>query len=211
MRKHGLLSLVSVLLGVLSLSACDVSAPSKISLGKIRIQEQMVALPLEGAQVPKVAEQFTRTGKGDMTITISYMAREGGSRMRAEAQGDTYRKMFSQYGVSNIAVVTVPVSSRKDAEKSVVTYMASVALPPEGCHGMPGHLGAGNIAAADGYNFGCDTQTAVSKMIADPSDLMGKPGTQNGDSQRNGTIIEPYKAGTPNEQMKGFQASGIGG
>lgn len=171
----------------------------------------MVAQPLDAGHVPMIAKRFSRVGKGDMTITISYLPTDGGARARAETQGDVYRKEFFQYGVSNISVVTVPVAGRKDAGKSVVTYNAVTAIPPEGCQDIHGRTGAGNIDDADEYRFGCATQAVFSKMVADPSDLMGKPGTQNGDSQRHGTIIEPYKAGTPNQPMKGFQASGIGG
>jgi type IV pilus biogenesis protein CpaD/CtpE len=205
-----------ILIGALALSACEASTPSHVSVGKIQVQEQMVAKTLDArhidpARVDTIAEHFMRTGKGDMVLNVSYFSKDPAGRKQAQKEGEAYKKAFGQRGVTNFSVVTVPIADPRYASKAVLTYSALAASPPSGCNELPGYQGAENMETIDEYRFGCDTRAALSRMIADPSDLMGKAGTQNNDSRRSGPIIEPYKAGTPNQQMKGYQASGIGG
>ncbi|MBI3440776.1 MAG: hypothetical protein HY052_03060 [Proteobacteria bacterium] len=210
-------SLAIALIGsLMALSACDVSTPSHVTTGKIQVHEQMVAKTLDAghvdmASVSRIADHFIQTGKGEMVLTIPYLPGYPSSADRAEQRGSDYKKAFRQRGVSAFSVVTVPVKDRKYMSKAVVTYSAMTATPSEGCSALPGGQGADNMETIDEYRFGCDMQTALSRMIVDPSDLLGKAGTQNNDSRRSGPIIDPYKAGTPNQQMKGYQASGIGG
>jgi len=54
-------------------------------------------------------------------------------------------------------------------------------------------------------------QSNISKMINNPSDLLGTQPVTEADSSRNGAIIDPYMTGKPNQPLKGLQASGIGG
>jgi type IV pilus biogenesis protein CpaD/CtpE len=200
---------------MLFLSACEVTTPSQVQTGKIRIKDQMIAEMLDAHQVnpgrvKAIANNFVQNGKGGMVLTVSWLAGEHTREVFAEKQGKSFKKAFEQEGAANISVVTVPVTDKKYADKVVVTYKALTAMAPKDCNSMPGNLGGEAIDAIDEYRFGCDTRIAISKMIADPSDLMGKNGTQNSDSRRSATIIEKYQAGTPYEKTIGTNASTVG-
>jgi type IV pilus biogenesis protein CpaD/CtpE len=75
---------------------------------------------------------------------------------------------------------------------------------------MTGYVAAGSVQDVDRYEMGCETKNAMAQMIARPDDLMGNAGLPNDDSRRQGTMVEKYKAGTPNPELKGYNASDIG-
>lgn len=214
--KTQLISLIGVMAGVLLLSACDASMPSHVQARKIRLQERMVAENLDPMKVNKghvaaVANRFRQKGRGDMVLTMSYLSGDKKSQARADRVGAAYKKALTAEGVPHVSLVTVPVKSADNAAEAIITYNGLIALPAENCGAVPGHNGAATPNEINDYPIGCGMQAAIGKMIANPSDLMGKGGTQNNDSRRSGTIIEPYKSGTPNGPMGGFDASGLGG
>jgi pilus biogenesis lipoprotein CpaD len=201
---------------MLALSACDTSSPSQLQTGKMRVTNRMVAETLDArrvdpARIAVIADDYMRRGKGDMTVTVSYLAGDDYMAVAADKQGRSYRDAFARRGVSGVSVVTAPTSDRRFTGQVVVTYRALTALQAKDCTRLPGYQGAETVPEMDHYKIGCEMQAAMSKMVADPSDLLGKAGTQDGDSRRNGTIIEKHNAGTPNERMQGFQASQVGG
>lgn len=212
MRTGGFFSLLGA---VFILAACNPTAPSQVQTGKIQVKEQMVAETLDARRVDAgrvnvIADNFIRNGRGSMTLTVSHASGDK-AKTTAESRGEAYRKEMEKRGVSGISVVTVPVADAQYADRVIVTYKALTAEKPEGCRKIPGYQGAESLD--DGikqYQFGCEIQTNISKMISDPSDLLGKAGTPDGDSRRNGTIIEPYRAGTPNQKIQGMQASRVG-
>lgn len=215
MQAYKLISLAWILGVVLVLSACDASFPSQVQTGKVRLKEQIVTKMLDSSSVDPayvnvLADHIKLNGKGAVTLTVSWLSGDV-SRVRvAERQGAAYKKAFKKRGVSDIHVVTVPVADKRYVNKIVVAYQALGALPADGCSRITGHQGAENLEAMEQYKFGCETQISVSKMIVDPSDLMGKAGTQDNYSSRAGSSVGAYKAGIPNAPMQGFQASSVG-
>src|SRR3990172_2901692 len=212
MQVYRLISLSGILAVALFLSACDVSTPSRFTTGKIRVKEQMVTEVLDAgridpARVNVIADGFVRNARGGMTLAVSYPSGDSARKDSARKQGDAYKKSFEQRGASNISVVTVPVAHQQYTGRVLVTYKALAAVAAKDCNPLPGHKGADNMEAVDQYKFGCETQTAMGRMVADPSDLLGKAGTQKNDSRRSGATVESYKAGTPNQSMQGLQAS----
>jgi type IV pilus biogenesis protein CpaD/CtpE len=216
MQAYRLISLAGALVAGLALSACDVTTPSQLTTGKIRIKDQVVTQTLDAGRIDParlnvIADDFTQKAtQGKMTLTVSYLSGDARREGVARSQGNAYKKALQQRGVADISVATVPIADKQYAGKVVVTYRAQSALPPQGCKTIPGYQGADDMDAADQYQFGCNTRTAVSRMIADPSDLLGKGGTQDNDSRRSGAVVETYKSGKPNPPMKGFQASQVG-
>lgn len=213
---HRLVSLSGTLLFVLVLAACEVSTPSRVHIGKIIIQDQMVAeavtaRPLDQGRINVLSDNFMRRGKGQIVLNVPYLSEDAVSKEMAERASDSYKTAFEKRGISRVSVVMVPVAEGKYTDKIVVTYNSLAAVPSKDCHDFPGRQGADDMEAVNQYQFGCGVQTGLSKMIANPSDLMGHGGIQNNDSRRSGTVIETYKAGTPNSQMKGYSASGVGG
>ena len=204
-----------VVLAVLSLAACELSTPSQIHTGKIRVTNQIVAETLDAKRIDAgrinvIADNFVQNGRGDMVLTVSYLNDDPKRAVEAAIQGNDYKAAFAKRGVSNISVETVGVQDRQYAGQVVATYPALVALPPKDCGRIPGYMGADDLEAGDNYKFGCETKAMLSKMVSNPSDLLGRAGTQDNDSRRSGILAEPYKAGTPNKPMTGFQASSIG-
>jgi type IV pilus biogenesis protein CpaD/CtpE len=216
MQAHRLISLAGALVAGLALSACDVTTPSQVTTQKIRIKDHIVTQTLDAGRIDParlnvIADDFTRkASNGKMTLTVSYLSGDVRREGVARSQGNAYKKAFEQRGVSGVSVATVPIADKQYAGKVVVMYKAQSALAPKDCKNITGYQGADDMDAADQYQFGCNTKTAVSRMIADPSDLMGKGGTQNDDSRRSGAVVETYKSGKPNQPMKGFQASQVG-
>jgi len=211
-----LVSLAGMAAVVFSLTACDVSAPSSVNIGKIILHDQMVAEALPAAKVDRarvnvLSDGFLRRGKGEMVLNMPYLQGDPAQKKSAAALGDAYKGAFERRGVSNISIVMVPVADSRHADKIIVTYNALAALPPKGCGPLPGSRGADNLEAIESYHLGCDMQTEISRMIVDPADLAGRAGVQNNDSSRSSTVIDSYKAGKPNQSIKGFQGSGIGG
>ena len=212
MRVFRFLSLASVFF---ALTACNPVTPSQMSVEKIRIKEDVVVEMLDAGRVDAqrvnaIADQFVKTGKGKITLTVSYVPGRQ-TEEAANRYGNAYRQAFKKRGVADVAVVTVPVADAQYAEKIVTTYKAVVAVPPEGCRRIPGYQGTESLNdGAEQYQFGCEIKANISKMIADPSDLLGRAGSQDGDSRRSGAVVESFKAGTPNQKMQGMQASGVG-
>ncbi|MCE9508442.1 MAG: CpaD family pilus assembly protein [Alphaproteobacteria bacterium] len=217
MQAHRLISLAGALVAGLALSACDVTTPSQMMTQKIRIKDHIVTQTLDAGRIDParlnvIADDFTQKASNrKMALTVSYLAGDAKREGVARKQGNAYKKAFEQRGVAGISVATVPLADKQYAGKVVVTYKVQAALAPKDCKNIPGYQGADDLDAADQYQFGCNMKTAVSRMIADPSDLLGKGGTQDNDSRRSGAVVETYKSGKPNQPMKGFQASQVGG
>jgi type IV pilus biogenesis protein CpaD/CtpE len=212
MRISGLISFGGALAAGLFLGACDASVPSKVNVTSITVQEQMVTAELDAgkpdpARVHVVAEDILKRARGPVNMTVPYLP--GGEKL-AEKQAAAYTKAFAKEGIKDIHVVTVAVADVQYTRKVVIDFRALAALPPEGCQRIPGYMGAENSADEERYRYGCEHDTILSKMVADPSDLLGKSGSQDGDSRRAGPMLERYKTGVKNEPIQGMNASNIG-
>jgi pilus biogenesis lipoprotein CpaD len=195
-----------------ALSACSPTTASQVEIGKMRVKEKMVTETLDmrhmdAAKVAILASDIVKNGRSDVSLTVPYLP--GAAGAAARARGAEYKHAFTAQGVKNISVAFIPVSDRQYADNAVIAYVGIKAYAAEGCNRIPGYQGGATMDDMEGYSIGCETQAAMAKMIADPSDLLGKAGTPDGDSRRSGTIIEPYRAGTPNQPLKGMQASNI--
>lgn len=214
-RKFALLAAVAMMM---PLSACDVSTPSKVSVSPIRLKEQDAVFTLDAAhmdagRIAKLSDDYHQKGRGPMNLVMPYP--EGASPDQisaARARGEAWQKAFARQGIADVGLTLVPLASGEAGAGSLIMrYKSLAALPPKNCERLPGHQGAEDLNGSDTYSFGCETNTAISKMIADPSDLDGKESaSQDGESRRAGTVVEKYKAGTPNEPLKGFTASTVG-
>ena len=215
MQAYKFISLAGILSVALVLSACDASVPSQVQTGKIELKEQVVTKMLDSTQIDParidiLADHVKRNRKGDVTLTVSWLSGDASRERTAKKHGNVYKRALEKRGVSGIHVVTVPVMDERYINKIVMVYRSLVAQPPDNCLRLTGYQGAENLDALEKYQFGCEMQMAVSRMIVEPSDLLGKDGAQDNDSRRAGVSVENYKAGTPNKPMQGFQASSIG-
>ncbi len=215
MFRSGRETLLLVATSVLLLTACDMSLPSQVNVRQIQVKETMRAEKLDAfhmdpARVNIIADHYLRNGRGPMRMTMAYQAGEPLKEIEMQKQARLYQKAFEQKGVSNIVVDYVPMADAAYVGTAVVSYPALTALPPKDCGRLTGYQGVGNLDDMKQYKVGCDTQAAMSRMIARPADLMGTAGTPDGDSRRQGGVVEKYKTGEPNERIDGINASDIG-
>lgn len=213
MQLHRLFFLAGALGAVLALSACEASVPSRVQAGKMRVKEQIVTETLDMAhpdaeRLDTIAKNILNNGRGEVSLTIPYLK---GDIPAAGRKGAMYIEEFGKRGVKiwggSISLTLVP--DKKYANKAVLVYPAMVALPAKGCKRIPGYQGADTLDTAQAYDFGCEHQAVLSKMIADPSDLLGRDDAgQDGDSARNAVVIEAHKTGKPNGPMGGYSVGG---
>jgi pilus biogenesis lipoprotein CpaD len=197
------------------LAACDVTAPSQVTTGKIRLSTQTknIVLPAQAvdkAQVENIAADYARTGKGKVTVLVSYLDGNPVNEIKARQRGNAYKNALQRSGLSTVEVNTVSVATPPDAGQAIISYHALTASAPKNCDRITGYQGGDTLDNMKKYPIGCETKSILSQMIADPSDLMGKAGTEKDDSRRAGATVETYKTGTPNQPLKGMQASTIG-
>lgn len=204
-----------VLLSTLMLGACDVSTPSQLSVRQVQLKEEVKtttfdARSLDSDAINGIASDYSRNGRGKVSLTLSYDASGAGAQMRAKKQATHWLNAFRQNGVNDMEVDYVAMTDSAYAGQAIVSYTALVASPPKDCGRIPGYQGAETLAGAEGYGIGCETAAMLSKMVADPSDLMGKAGTPDDDSRRQGAVVENYKLGKQNQKLQGMNASAIG-
>jgi type IV pilus biogenesis protein CpaD/CtpE len=197
------------------LAACDVTAPSQVTTGKIRLstQTKTIVLPaqtVDKEQVETITADYARTGKGKISVLVSYLDGNPVNEIKARQRGNAYKSAFQRRGIPKVEVNTVSVATPTDANQAIISYHALTASAPKNCDRLTGYQGGDTLDNMRTYPIGCETKSILSQMIADPSDLMGKAGTAKDDARRAGAVVEPYKAGTPNQPLKGMQASTIG-
>jgi type IV pilus biogenesis protein CpaD/CtpE len=144
-------------------------------------------------------------------ITMPYLAGAPLSEISARRQAEAYQKAFLSEGVKDVKADLVPVATAEQTKVAVVSYGALAALPPEDCRRMIGYNGADTRTSMNRYAMGCEMKTTMSKMIAQPGDLLGRGGIAPDDSSRQGVIVQDYKDGVQNEKLDGAQASQVGG
>ena len=200
---------------LMALGACDVSTPSQIGIGQIRLQESVRTEVVDVhavdlARVNILSDDYQRNGEGGMRLIVSYLNNGRDALVTAQKQGEAYRKAFAHRGVSSLDISYVATSVQEEAGVGLVSYTVLAALPPEKCKiPIPGSQGSETVDNAMAYEIGCENQAALSRMISQPRDLEGRGGTPDGDSRRQSEVVEKYRSGEPNEKIEGFNASEI--
>lgn len=203
--------LVLPVLSLLLLSACDITTPSQVKTGQIRVTEQQVTETLKASDVDlgavdRISSDYKRNGRGPISVLVSF---SDAGTARANAQANQYKRAFAAHGV-NVSVETVSVPADTPTQ-AIVSYQAMAALPPEGCARLTGYQGAEGLYEMEGYGIGCETKTAISRMVATPDDLLGKESGTGSPSRRAGSNTEKYTNGVPNEKIEGIRSSKVGG
>ena len=212
MHKCRQILLGGVLAVVLMTSGCDVTTPSQLALNKIRVRDKMFTETLSAdhvdkGQVATVVQDIQRSGGSDATLLIPYT---DGGQTKAWDIAAAYKKAFAEKGITRLSLDVVQMEKGQTAKDAVLSFEGIVALPPADCGRMLGYQGADTLENADEYQYGCELKSNMSKMVANPSDLLGTAPAFDGNAQRNGIIVDPYVQGKPNQQLKGMTASTIG-
>lgn len=216
MRQSGLFSLAGLFSAVLLLSACDMTTPSQVETGHIRLQENMKTVTVhpatpDAAAASRIADDFKRNARGKMTMVIPYKAGQPAEELQAKRYGNQWKQTMAKAGVKDMDVNFVGVDDPQFLTRAVISYPALQAMPPEGCRRLTGYQGADSIEDVHNYRIGCEVKTAVSKMIVDPEDLLGRDSAEISEARRQGAVVESYMSGAPNEPLQGGRSSDVGG
>ncbi len=209
-------SLAFLLSATLALSACNMTTPSQLKTGDIRVHTDMKtvalsAVQVDGHAVSQIAEDYRTNGRSQPRITMPYIAGQPLSQVAAEKQAADYKRAFAAQGISEVKTDLVAVTDAAYSKTAVVSYNTRQALPPEDCRRITGYQGADTRSDVEKYGMGCEVKTAISRMIVRPDDLLGRDGTEPDDSSRQGAKVQDYKDGKKNEKLDGIQATTIGG
>lgn len=206
-------SICCIALSALLLASCDVTTPSQVRTGEIQVKDVMKTVTLDTTkmnpgEVEYIATDYLHNGSGPMRLVIPYTPGNPLNKVAAEAQGDAYGKAFTAQHVRDFRVSYT--ATVEPGAMSVLSYMALAAEPPSHCHHIAGWYGAETLNETADENFGCEIKSAESQMVARPADLLGTPGVPEDDAKRQGTLVEKYRSGTPNPELKGLNASKTG-
>lgn len=200
----------------LTVSACDVSVPSQLETGQMRLSEETRTLAVDAnkpdaALARRIAGDFRDNGRGDLHILMPYKSGDPLHETQARRMGKEWQSAFVKGGAGNAKVEFVAVTDASALGRAVISYNVLTALPPEACgQRLTGYQGGDTLEDLHNYRIGCETRTAMSKMIVNPEDLKGRDGTESGDSRRQGTVAERYMSGEKMAPLETTTASGIG-
>jgi len=210
-----IITLASAVALSLSVTACDLSTPSRLNIGKITVSNKIVSKSFDLSKIDEpmireMVDDIKTAGEDSATINISYFKGDDSNMQLMMQEAKVVKEKFISFGVHNVSVVSIPVDEQRNIGKLVIYYKTKVAEAPDECTEMVGIKGAGDNTEMEDYSVGCSYKTAVSKMIADPDDLLGYEKASDIESRRVGATVEKYKAGVPNEKINGYSASDYG-
>ncbi|MBI1216356.1 MAG: hypothetical protein GC185_11150 [Alphaproteobacteria bacterium] len=212
----GLLASCGIIVSLATLSACDMTTPSQVKTGEIRVMDSMKTVRVDAQavdeqQVAVIADDYRATGKSRVMLLLPYLEGNPVNRVAARHRGEMYKKALMKRGVGEVEVSYLAVKDPQKAQTGVLSYMAETAEGPKDCTPLVGYNGGDTRTAMEKYGIGCEMKTAISRMVVQPSDLMGKGGTPQDESRREGAVVEKYKAGTQNTPLQGtLSASTVG-
>lgn len=206
---------LSVAVLTLGLAACDVTMPSQVETGHMRLSEETrsvavdVAKPSDDA-ARRLAKDFRQNGRGEQRLVVPYKGGDPLQETQARRQGKEWQAALARNGMPGVEAEYVAVSDTTLLDRAVLSYNVLSALPPEPCvQRLTGYQGADTLEDMHSYRMGCETKTALSKMIVNPEDLKGRDGTEPGDGRRQGTVVERYMGGEGMEPLDGQTASNV--
>lgn len=204
-------ALCCVALAALTLSACNVTTPSQVTTGQIRVEDYTKTVLFSVKKVDKdavdiAAADYLRNSKSRAEIVVPYLKGRKGALAQARRTGVAFKKAFLDYGV-DARVNFAETLDEEGARHAVLAYTATMARPPAHCQRMPGQEGAEIQDTAYKYSFGCENATILAKMISRPEDLMGVAGTPDSFSRREGPMMEGYMSGRTNPSIQGVTNS----
>lgn len=203
----------------LLVSACSTEQfePSEMNFSRVeliqdRYEKEMSVVGLSASALENLAEDWQRHGDGPMAVSVLYdpKARINGP-INAGRQASQIADSLRMRGV-DVQGSALPVAGRGEELAALVSYPQTRARAPKGCGPMPGLDGTGpdfgKTGLNEGYRAGCGIEGILAQQIARPSDLRGRAGLKGpSDGRRVYQQTGSYRAGIPNEELEGEQAS----
>lgn len=209
-------ALCALLVAALPVGACSMYTPTQVQTGEIVVADVMTthilsAEKFDATDVNIMAQDYKHNGRSRARLVVPYLKKHrAANRAAAMRLGQQYKNAFAQYGIADMTVDYTETTDREAARHAVLAYTSTVAQAPRNCTRMPGVQGTESLKQLENYSIGCETRTMLSKMIANPEDLMGNAGSPDGVSRRQGVVTEGYMSGRSNPPLTGLNASTTG-
>lgn len=209
-------ALCALLAAALPVGACSMYTPTQVKTGEIVVADVMTTHTLsaerfDATNVNIMAQDYQHNGRSRPRLVVPYLKKHGSAnRAAAMRLGQQYKNAFAQYGLTDMTVDYAETADREAARHAVLAYTSVVAQAPRDCKRLPGAQGTASLEQIEGYKIGCETRTMLSKMIANPEDLMGSAGSPDGVARRQGPVTEGYMSGRTNPPLTGLNASTTG-
>ena len=199
---------------IVGLAACDFHHPTYMTENKIRVERgvqrhDMDVHDFSNTQAKIIAHDYDGAGAGDARLSVTY---DPTSPINTAAHARTHLAkaltLLRGNGLSTVMGNIMPVHNSGENSRLLLTYDAYSAHAPAGCGAMSG-LNNNVVENDRDYKLGCSRDTLFARQIARPKDLIGQGSIgATTDGRRAANILEPYRAGIPNESLRGESASG---
>ena len=142
-----------------------------------------------------------------MDVTVSYSpASPVNTQTKAMAAAAHFAALLQRAGVSTVNAMAVPATGPEEVSQTTIHYKTLAARAADGCKIMGGLDGTPTTTNLD-YPMGCAIQAQVARQVANPQDLAGRDGLDEGSGRRQANIVEVYQKGAPNPPMQNTQSS----
>lgn len=215
MKKMRLLRGLFAAVLSLGLAACDMTVPSQLETGHIRLSEQTRSLVLDAgkpdeAAARQAAKAFAQNGRGGQQLLVPYLGGDPLQETSARKSGAAWQALLAKNGMPDVQVDYVAVEDAALLKRAVLSYNVLSAQAPDGCvQRLTGYQGGDTLEDMHSYRIGCETRTALSKMIVNPEDLRGRDGTAPADSRRQGIVAERHMSGEKSEALDTSSTSSV--
>ncbi len=188
------------------LVGCTMATPSQVRTGNIQLEQDVQTHTYDLAamtemQAKSLAREHERVGRGPISATVSYQVDAAGDLAKTKREMERVLAYLRRHGVPQTHVSYIANPDARSAGQAVFTYTALSARAPDHCTRMPGYQGAEGLDSMQSYQVSCESKDILSKMIANPTDLLGTDGRNSATSRRAGAVVETYQDGEPNENF----------
>ncbi len=200
---------------MLALGACTMAAPSQLEVDRIEVKQGYASDHVRQGDLNddtwgRIVADYERNATGPLNVYVSYPAELKGADTKAARVAKGYGRILTQKGVDDVIVSTVPAYDADLYDRVVVSYREMQARPPEECGVLSGQFGSESLYEGREYDMGCGNMRYISKMVSDPTDLLGKSGTWEADARRAGNVVERYRTGEGFEPLDTSNSSDVG-
>jgi type IV pilus biogenesis protein CpaD/CtpE len=215
MRTRSLIVLGCTLATLLPLGACDsivYSGPSAVTTNRAEVYQdefthEMATGALSEGQLTALSNIYWGNGDGPVHLSVSYDPRsKSNTAKKARDQASKMTTALKNRGMKNVQSEVVAEQDSGTASRTSIRFNTLNARPPADC---PEPMGMNYVDQDHGkdYKLGCSVETYTARQIARPKDLLGNDIMDNNDGRRNANMLETYRSGAPNEELKGTDAS----
>lgn len=200
---------------ILSLSACDMNAPSKLSYSKPEVvrevfSDDVLLSEVTDAYLSRAASYYLKKGEaGTFSLAVTFDPHHGANTaMIAGENASRYAAVLHEMGVKDLRAQVLPVNGQGAQSHLLLTFDYYLAQMPSDCSLMAGMEADREIIADEAYKLGCSIDAVMAQQVSNPRDLLGR---KNTDAQTDGrsaaNIVENVRSGTQNKKLDGLNST----